>query len=560
MPDNRVFPFKLGADPEFNFVVQNRHTGRLRADSLMKDFFSDKRPTSGGFNIAGGNAGWDGNSATGEIRPKPENSPSGLTANIGKMYAEICKRSPSAVKISVRSDTAPVGGHIHFELDEESKNMSDAKARIVQKRLSTFYTPIALGEDQANQALRLQTSYGRFNDFRRENGKTYEYRTPSAEWQLTPKICEATLAYLGTVWFEAVHRPKSFTKLEALYPNDRAGNAVQQLLMSRYTLLGKAIIGEIKKVIKNFEYYPMFKDEIDYILNYEKVLKDKQKSLFCINLGWEFQESRQPTKKLINNETQIRKRLNNIDIDRWLELFKIPYNPDTNVKDFVDALKRRILAFDWNLKNEYYMFGMRKGIAKPIVMNGNFQFVVGGDQIKTIRDRDAVVETFKRMKQRMQRAFRVAPEKSMIIGLPYDDRMKKNIRPLIEMIYDMEKTEVEASIHKDSELKNDVEEPQENWGEIARAYASSDEGNMEMEEAANRIGDSELRELLENERDENACSHCGAPNGDCDCKDHSGIMRALNKSYCDWCVRHGLAPTAQGFEHWVDNHAYELNN
>lgn len=551
MPNNCAFPFKLGADPEFNFVVQNRHSGRLRADSLMKDFFSDKRPANGGFNISGGNAGWDGNSATGEIRPKPENAPAELTANIGKLYAEICKRSPRAVKISVRSDTAPVGGHIHFELDDVTREMSDSKARVVQKRMSTFYVPIALGEDPSNQALRLQTSYGKFSDWRRENGKTYEYRTPSAEWQLTPKIAEATLAYLGTVWFEATHKPESFRKFEALYPNDRAGNAIQQLIVSRYGLLGKAITNEIKKVIKNFEYYPMFSEQIDYILQPEKVLKDKQKALFCINLGWGFQESKQPTKKLINNETQIRKRLNNIDIDRWLELFKIPYNPDTNVKDFVDALKKRILAYDWNLINEYYMFGMRKGIQLPIVMNGNFQFVIGADRIKTIRDREAIVDTFKRMKQRMQRSFRVDPDKSMIIGLPYDMRMKKDIKPIIEMIYDVEKTaELQTMMPKDSELINDVDKPQEEWGDIAKAYINGEnEIQIEEEPNANRFRSPDdvsayLEHDCEDEEDE-------------DCK-VSPVMAALHEAYNDWCQAHGYRATADGLEQWIDHHRYEF--
>ncbi len=482
MPESKKFPFKLGADPEFNFVVQNRQTGRLRANDLMKEFFSDKRVSDSGFEIPGGNAGWDGASATGEIRPKPDYSPAGLTANIGKIYKEICKRSPVAVKITVRSDTAPVGGHIHFELDQKSKAMSDAAARLVQKRLSTFYMLIALGEDPTNMMLRLQTSYGKFNDWRRENGKTFEYRTPSAEWQMTPKICEATLAYLGTVWYEAVHKPKSFKKLDAVYANDRVGASLQNMIMHKYPPLIRGVIGGLKKAIKNFEYYPMFKEEIDYILNYDKVLKDKQETLFCVNIGWKFQESKAPTKKLINNETQIRKGLRNIDIDRWLELFKIPYNPDTNVKDFVDALKKRILAYDWNLRNEYYMFGMRKGIDKPIVMNGNFSFISGQEQVQTVRDNEQITETFRRMKQRMERAFRSLAVQSIIIGLPYENRLKRDTRAIIELIYDMEKNpnNYQPAVLKANLLKNDMALPTEQWGSIAQAYAKQD-GELQME-------------------------------------------------------------------------------
>lgn len=513
MPEAKKFPFKLGADPEFNFIVQNRHSGRLRADSLMKDFFSDKRSANSGYEIKGGNAGWDGNAATGEIRPKPADSPAGLAENIGNIYREISKRSPRAVKMSVRSDTAPVGGHIHFELDHVSSAMSDQKARIVQKRLSTFYTPIALGDDPANLALRTQTSYGKFNDWRRKNGITYEYRTPSAEWQLTPKICEATLAYLGTIWFEAVHRPESFKNFDAIYPNDKAGNSIQQLIISGYKPIERIVVNDIKKMIKGFEFYPMFKDEIDYILNFKKVLKDKKATAFCINLGWDFQETSSPTKKLINNEAKIRKSLNNIDIDRWMELFKIPHNPDTNVKDFVDALKRRILAYDWNLKNEYYMFGMRKGIKKPIVMNGNYQFIIGQDQIKTIRDRDIMIDTFRRMKGRMNRATRATAANSIIIGLPYAPRMKKDIKPIMEMVYDIEKNpgDYTPMVPKSDELIDDVGLPAEQWGTIAQAFNVSDVNPIEIEENNRFSAD------LTDTENEDACPQCGAPNHDCDC-------------------------------------------
>lgn len=519
MPNERAFPFKLGADPEFNFVVQNRQNGRLRADSLMKDFFSGKRPHNSGYDIPGGNAGWDGAAATGEIRPKPENSPAALTANIGKIYKEICKRSPRAIKITVRSDTAPVGGHIHFELDDSTRDMSDSRARQITKRLSSFYAAVAMGEDMTNMNLRLNTSYGKFNDSRRENGKTFEYRAPSAEWQLTPKICEATLAYMGTVWYEAVHRPQSFKGLEFVYSNDRMGSYIQGMLAQNFSLFNKAILKEIRRAIKNFEYYPMFSEEIDYILQPERVLKDKQNALFCVNLGWGFEEQKAPTKKLINNEAQIRRNLSNIDIDRWLELFKVPYNPDDNVKEMVDALKKRILAYDWNMKNEYFMFGLKKGIKKPIIMDGNNKFVFGHDQIKTRRDNDQIMDTFNRMRQRMQRSFRTTAENSMMLGLPYDMRMKGEYRPIIELIYDLEKTpdKFPAEALKTSELVNDIESDPAEWGEIARAYMNQ-EGEIQMEMAQTpRHNPYDVALEADCDEDEDECPNCGAPNRDCDC-------------------------------------------
>lgn len=482
MPNEKAFPFRLGADPEFNFVVQNRQSGRLRADSLMKDFFGrDHSSSQGGYDMPGGNAGWDGNSSTGEIRPKPEYSPRGLTENIGKLYKAICDRAPKAVKLSVMSATAPIGGHIHFELDEVSKQMSDQKARIVQKRLSSFYMAIALSEDPLNIKYRTSTSYGRYNDFRRESGKTYEYRTPSAEWQVTPKIAEATLAYLGTVWYEAIHRPESFKNMELIYPTDDSGDALQKLAQTNYPLVKKAIINEARRAIKKFEYYPMFQEEIDYILNPEKVNKDKQQSRFCINIGWGFTPAEAPTKRLINNEKRIREKLSSIDIDRWLELFKIPHNPDTNVKDFVDALKKRILAYDWSLKNEYYMFGMRKGIEKPIAMDSNCTgFIVGHEQVKTEMDFKTIRDSFLRMRERMQRTGPMQSGRLVLLGLPYAMRMKKETKEIINLVYEMERKMPEPVVLKG--LVNDMNVPNEQRGAIFQAY--NREENAIVEEAS----------------------------------------------------------------------------
>lgn len=506
MPNEKAFPFRIGADPEFNFVVQNRQSGRLRADSLMKDFFDrDHEATHAGYELPGGNAGWDGNSATGEIRPKPSYTPAGLADNIGRLYSEICQRAPKAVKLSVMSNTAPIGGHIHFELDEVSKQMSDQKARIVQKRLSSFYMPIAMSEDPLNIKYRVSGSgYGRYNDFRRENGKTYEYRTPSAEWQLTPKICNATLAYLGTVWYEAVHRPESFKNMDLIYPSDEVGNSLQQLTQSNYPLIRKAILNEAKRAVKKFEYYPMFHEEIDYIMNPEKVNKDKQAAHFCINIGWGFSPADAPTKRLINNERKINERLSSIDIDRWLELFKIPHNPDTNVKDFVDALKKRILAYDWSLKNEYYMFGMRKGVDKPIAMDGNGQFVLGHEQIRTICDEKAIKDSFARMRERMTRTV-VTPNRNIILfGLPYDMRMKKKIREIIDIIYEMERKPLEPIALKS--LSDDTDLPNEMRGSIFQAYLRDE--NAIVEEGSRNLDPRAMQRLIDESRLEADCDDC----------------------------------------------------
>ena len=510
----RKFPFKMGADPEFNFTIQNKQTARLRADSLMKEFFSDKSVSGMGYNVPGGNCGWDGNAATAELRPKPENSPKALANNLGKMYKEIVKNSPRAIKMSLMSNLAPVGGHIHFELDDVSRNMSDAKARVVCKKLSTFYIPILLGESKSNALIRLQTSYGRFSDWRREGSQpTYEYRTPSAEWQCSERIATATLAYMGCVWNEAVHHPKSFTKCAAIYTNDRMGDAIQNLVARDYAPIKDALTNDLIKTIKTFEYYEMFKEEIDYIMNFRKVLKDKEDAEFCINNGWNLGTAISATKKTFNNEAKINKELKDMDVDRWLALFNIPFNPDNNVGEFVDALKKRILAFDMTMKNNYFMFGMRKGVDKPIIMDSK-GWLAGGAQIKTKRDSSVIKDTFDRMMGKCRRT----GENNIIIGLPYKDRMERNVRPVMDLIYGLERMpEKFAPVNvatQYSRLVDDRESPVEGLGAIAKAYSKS-ASTEELVDRQPRPNFSPMDEV--DESDEDCCPNCGAANHDCDC-------------------------------------------
>ena len=458
MPETqKKFPFKLGADPEFNFTIQNRQNSRLRADALLREFFADKPSSNSGYNLSAGNAGWDGNSATGEIRPKPAFSPKELTQNIGSLLGEINKRSPKAIKMSVRSEMAPVGGHIHFELDTVSKATSRAQMSKVQRILSTFYLPIMFGEDRSNLLLRTKGGYGRFSDGRMENGITYEYRSPSAEWLITPKICESTLAFLGAVWYEAIHRPATFKKKNVIWTNDSSGDGLQQLLIRGYELIEGALLHEVRALSKKLEFYPMFKEEIDYILSPTKVMKDKEDAHFCIDLGWKFDTSKPPVKKEINNVKKINELLGHTDVDRWLQLFKIPYNPDTNVKDFVDELKKRILAFDWTLENEYYMFGMRKGIEKTIAQTWDGKFLMGKDQIKTKLDLKAINDVFNRVKSKTCISS-TNRNKTIIIGMPYEQRLNRDFKPFINMIYDLEKKEnvYKPEVLKTEELHDDT--------------------------------------------------------------------------------------------------------
>jgi hypothetical protein len=234
----------------------------------------------------------------------------------------------------------------------------------------------------------------------------------------------------------------------------------------------KTVTKELKKAISNFEYYPMFREEIEYILSPDKVLKDKVDSGYCINVGWGFQSKNTPNKRMLLSERQIGQALKSVNVDDWLELLKIPYNADNNVKDFIDALKKRVLAFDWMMKNDYYLFGIRKGInhmfaAKIDTNSGEVKLIHGSEHIKTTSDKRAINEVFRKVNN----AAHGGADRKILIGLPYEMRFEKDIKPMVALIHQLETTTPEETpvTDKTEELIDDEGLPADQKGEISRA-------------------------------------------------------------------------------------------
>jgi hypothetical protein len=95
-------PLTIGTDPEF--ALYNKNKELVRADSVLSD---------SGLN---NDFGYDGHTATAEIRVKPAKEPETLVQNIKKVLEENKKNYPLAFKNNMlcQSDTLAVGGHIHF--------------------------------------------------------------------------------------------------------------------------------------------------------------------------------------------------------------------------------------------------------------------------------------------------------------------------------------------------------------------------------------------------------------------------------------------------------------
>ena len=491
MPTKKDFPFRIGADPEFNLLINDRH---FCASSLLSNMFDRKLEKKDlGFEIPNaGEIGWDGNDDIAELRPLPEYTPEKLTDNLKKLINKIVKNN-KLLELSTLCDMGTVGGHIHLELSEKNKSNTTLHENISRK-LGSFYLPIILSEDKLNLKTRDKNNYGKLTDFRvdcRDDEYTFEFRTPSAEWLTTERITSATLAYIATVYNEIMHHPKNFSKCNALiFKNQNQANALRNLAISDFRIIMKNLTSKIKKYVRNFEFYQQYKNEIDFILSADKVSKEKQKVNYNIAIGWNMVKYKQPNKRQLFSRITTK---NTINIDNITQLIPLYYNPDTNVAEFAQAMKTKIASLNWKTKKHYFLFGLKKGINDFIIANKNsmenLTFLYGQEQIKTRNDLYHIIETFKRMnskfpyiKKRNQPKNETSNKEYVIIGIPYDLRMGLKIKPLIEHIYNIEKGRLE--ITKNSPINIPLPEEitingKKSFGEITEIYSEIKTENLE---------------------------------------------------------------------------------
>lgn len=485
MPETK-FKFKLGSDPEFSFILQGR---RVNANELITNNLHRKKgfkKEDKGYSCVGGEIGWDGCDATAELRPKPSNSLSEITSNIKSILVETHNQLPM-FDMSVLSTFAPVGGHIHFQIDREMHE-NTTKIQILHKKISSFFLPIMISENKINLRLRSGNGnhpYGTLTDFHGENRfekddgtteYTYEFRTPSAEWLTTEKICNATFAYLGMIYNEILYQPKNFAKyMSIVYKNNEQAKALHQLAITDYIGITEGLFNNIKKAVRTFELYPEFKEQIEYILNPRRVMEDKKKAKYNIIEGWNLGKTskfKKPNLKTIINEKKFKEAASKTNLDQMISLMNISYNDDINVDFFVRSLSERAMAFNWKLKNNYYLFGMKKGIKETIVFNQSEELILGKSMIKTTSDKSAITELMQRIISKFIRNQtrtinpingEIEKAEVIVIGLPYEMRIKKNTKEFLKLIYSLEenkllKEKIETSckdLPNDDNLSND---------------------------------------------------------------------------------------------------------
>ena len=490
----KQFDFKLGADPEFILTMQGKKVDAKQTMQLMLKNkpelkYNDRK---GGFEVKDcGDIGWDGASSTGEVRPSPSNDPAKIVDNLKELFTAFTNHI-KICDLSTLSEFSSVGGHIHLEIPKGEK-WTNEKRSTVHRKLASFYLPLLIAENKTNLNLRLRQNYGSIKDFRFENkfahedgtpGYTMEFRCPSAEWLTTPKIAKATLSYFGVIYHEILKHPKSFAKFnDIIYKSDKQGDALQTLAIMEYDLLTNGILKKAKSYIKTFEMYEQYKDDIEYIFNAKQVIKDKQKANFNIALGWNLIPETIPKKnEIFASKKKITKIAETKDFDMLKQVMNIHYNDDTNVGLFAENLKDRVAAFNWKLKNNYFIFGMRKGIDEIISVNLKNDFLSGKKLIKKIYDNDAINNLLRKMQQKflsdhsngMQNTTldfvtgkpKDIRDSTIIIGIPYSMRINENIKPFINFIWSLEKGEIKGEQILSKSLKDDTNDIPEKRGEI----------------------------------------------------------------------------------------------
>ena len=502
---NKDFPFRLGADPEFNIILGEN---RIPADRILQILFKKESTSGQGYKIKNaGELGWDGHSITGEIRPSPAYSPQKLVENIGQLFAAMTQKT-KLLEISTNSDKAPIGGHLHFELPDHLVS-EEAKIRNIHKKMALFYIPVMIGEDLVNSRLRIKHGYGRLDDYETQSSScnskhTYEFRCPNAEWITTPKIAQATIAYLATVYNEILNHPENMKKAkDIMIQNETQIQALQELALAKYVLITKSILSKVKKHVKTFEYYKTYKTEIDYIFTPQRILKDKEKVNFEVTAGWKLVKNKTPIKKDLMNGKKMKELAKKISVDEISKAISMPYNPDdSRCIDFSKALKDSIIAYSWKLKYNYFIFGLRKDIKNYIIMNGQYK-ILNGKDIKSKSDLNIAEEIAEKMIMKYRTSTgkgtmkKEELENLILVGIPYEKRIDLKTKEFISIIHDIENNKEKIRTPEQiQEIKNN-----NNEGILAKAYNKS-QPNMNIITNESRDNQRENEQQAERVREE----------------------------------------------------------
>lgn len=454
-PTEKPLDFRIGSDPEFLLFHGSR---ALDASHIIVSFFKqhNRQGGSNGYPVGNhGNVGWDGASSTGEFRPSAADTPQKAVRNLGALIAALHKHIP-LVDYTTLSIGAPIGGHVHLELPERLRGTGNTVIKErdkITKMLATFCMPIFASDHRISATARVASgSYGKADDVRYEakgSSWTAEVRGLSAEWTTTPHVAEATLSYLAVIWNEIIKHTDDLYKQPSIFHNRAHIQAAHQMILSDFKLIERGLLRGIHKLVKKFELYPQYQKEVDFILHPRLVMKEKEKHGWNLGDGWKMGQSKKPTKRALLGKNKAHNELKNIDAEVIRDGFHTIYNDDFKVQMFADEITLRKAGLNWKLENEYFLYGLKKGIEGFNAYNdATKRFYAVPTNTPKNESAEVAVRMSARGRTNLQPSLRIDPKTGKIrnpqknsviaIGLPYDIRAKGDVRPLIKLIWDIE--------------------------------------------------------------------------------------------------------------------------
>jgi len=448
------FNFTMGADPEFNLTLFDR---RLHAEQTINATIRDTHPygdSEMGYMIKkAGEIGWDGCSATAELRPRPSSDPYKVAKNIGDIIKATHKSLPYLDMIAT-NELAPVGGHIHMTLGPQY-GIDGTQIKTAIDYLNILFLPIMMSENKISEKIRLHNEhYGQLGDHRVDTIETrqgdkhkIEYRTPNAEWIISPKICRATMAYIAVCWNAIMNKPEKIKQLETMIiPSAKDQKTIQKLILNDNQDLQKDVLKKIRKFVFSLPEYQNYKQDINYILQPKKVIKDKEKHHFNLVLGWNLTKKKQLTASIVKRAEKLAEEgMEKLNIDfEEDEIEMVPHNKDHNCESFATKLGALMATQHIFKRHEYFIFGLKNGIESPIVMNQDKNFFKGLEQCETINDYNTIKDTFFRMLSRAQERNAILNnlnsknKQLLLIGLPYKMRLRNQFKNFLSLIKDLE--------------------------------------------------------------------------------------------------------------------------
>lgn len=398
----------IGADPEFTLIQNNT---KFSAENII--------PKLNNRNTKWGKIALDGYSHTAELNPTPEDTPRKFTENIHKLITIINKQLPG-ITLSTSNEYGWVGGHVHFDLPTIYPNQ-----RKISQTLSYYWLLPLMSENSLLNLQRQAHGYGKQDKYDdrigEHNPPTYEFRLPTADWLTYPKLTEATIAYLMTIWYDIINRKRTCST-PFIYKNLAQTNTLYQLILSRYKPIMDTVLQNINKNIKHFKLYPKYKKEIEYLFNYQEILKTKNKLNYDMAEGWSDETLWFGEKP----KTTINLKPNTQGLAQTITLF---FNRDYNMNKLKDTITSYITENTILLQTPIAFYGLKKGISQYLITN--YEGIIEGEEII---NKEYPLEHIREITYKM---LNNSKQNAIAIGVPYEDRNNHQYSALIQKLKDI---------------------------------------------------------------------------------------------------------------------------